>query len=261
MDASSGMLAIYAPPSDFIPSRFNVPHRHPDAEMVESIRAHGNFQPVLARPIGISTMIEHGLENRIPPEEAGAKRFELVLGERRWRACDIVGRPVLVIVRSLSDEEAMTLQFEENLHRQDLTPMQEATAFAHFLAQLGGDLDAAARKVHKSPAYLAKRLKLLDLPKAGQDALQNGAILLGTAVEIACLSEADRPAALALVMPHAGEDAIPVREGRDRITARFHLRISAARFPVDDAALVPNAGLVRRARSAPATSSPFLPKE
>ncbi len=245
-DAPPGaQLAIPIDTSRIIASRFNVPHRDPDPETVESVRELGNFQPILVRPIemiGTRAIVAPDAAPDAAPVPAGVD-FEIVLGECRWKACRITGRPVLAFVQRLTDEVAMTLQCEENLRRKDLTPMQEAAAFAHFLAQLGGDLDATARKVRKSLAYVAGRLKLAELPPAAQQALQAGEIRLGTALEIACLPvEADRVAALPLVIPHAGEEAITVREARDRITVRFHLRIVNAPFPLDDATLVPSAG-------------------
>ena len=243
-----GMLAIPIHVSRIVASRFNVPHRDPDPETVESIREHGNFQPIVVRPIDtIGTRspdapILTAKPAPAAPIPAGVD-FEIVLGECRWKACGLVDRPVLAFVQRLTDDEAMTLQCEENLRRKDLTPIQEAVAFAHFLAQLGGDLEATARKVRKSVAHVAGRLKLAELPLASQQALQAGEIRLGTALEIACLlTEADRVAALPLVMPPAGEEAITVREARDRITARFHLRMVGARFPLNDADLVPAAG-------------------
>ncbi len=227
----------------FIPSRFDVPHRDPDPELVDSIRERGNFQPIIARPLGLQAMVEHGLSKDLAPAEAAAKRYEIVLGECRWKGCTQTGRRVLTIVRDLSDEDAMAVQYEENAHRRDLTPLQEAAVFAHFVKKCGGDATAAAKKVHKTPAYLAKRLQLLELAPKARQALQSGAIQLGTAVEIACLpAESARAAALDLVLPHAGEEALSVREARDRITARFHLRMIQARFPLDDATLVPAAG-------------------
>ncbi len=147
---------------DVRPSATN-PRKHFDegalAELAESIRAKGIIQPLLVR--------------RIPPDDADRlQAFEVVAGERRYRAAKIAEQKTIpVVVRDLTDTEALELQLIENLHRNDLHPLEEAEGYEHLQKLNGYSVEELAVKVLKSKAYVYARLKLLALGPLARKAL------------------------------------------------------------------------------------------
>jgi ParB family chromosome partitioning protein len=118
--------------------------REPLQELIESIRQHGIIQPLIVR-------------------QAGA-RFELIAGERRWRAAQEIGlATVPVIIRSANDLEVLELSLIENLQRADLNPIEEAQGYARLANEFGMRQEDIALKVGRSRAAVANALRLLDL--------------------------------------------------------------------------------------------------
>jgi ParB family chromosome partitioning protein len=170
------------------PSPFQ-PRRHFAEEelagLAQSIREKGIVQPLLVRPIA----------------EAGAD-FELVAGERRWRAAQRVGlHEVPVIIRTLSDAEALEIALVENLQREDLSPLEEAEAYSRLTREFGRGQAALAEAVGKSRSHVANTLRLLSLPAPVRRSLEEGALSAGHAR--ALLGAAD-PAALAVEVVRRG---------------------------------------------------------
>ncbi len=127
------------------------PRRHFDedglAELAESIGARGLVQPILVRP---------------SPDGRG---WQLVAGERRWRASQRAGlHQIPAIVRDLDEIETFTIALVENIQRQDLTAIEEAEAYARLRDQLGYGQDAIGQMTGKSRSHIANILRLLDLP-------------------------------------------------------------------------------------------------
>src|SRR6266487_1601965 len=113
-------------------------------ELIDSIRQHGIIQPLIVRQVGA--------------------RFELIAGERRWRAAQAVGLlQVPVIVRSASDLEVLELSLIENLQRADLNPIEEAQGYARLAGEFGMRQEDIALKVGRSRAAVANAMRLLDL--------------------------------------------------------------------------------------------------
>src|SRR6058998_1840972 len=113
-------------------------------ELIESIRQHGIIQPLIVRQVGA--------------------RFELIAGERRWRAAQEVGlTQVPVIIRSASDLEVLEISLIENLQRADLNPIEEAQGYARLANEFGMRQEDIALKVGRSRAAVANALRLLDL--------------------------------------------------------------------------------------------------
>src|SRR5436189_3573973 len=113
-------------------------------ELIDSIRQHGIIQPLIGR-------------------QAGA-RFELIAGERRWRAAQEIGLgQVPVIIRSASDMEVLELSLIENLQRADLNPIEEAQGYARLASEFGMRQEDIALKVGRSRAAVANAMRLLDL--------------------------------------------------------------------------------------------------
>ncbi|AFZ67438.1 ParB/RepB/Spo0J family partition protein [Deinococcus peraridilitoris] len=146
------------------------------AELAQSIRDKGVLQPLLIRPRG--------------------ERFEIVAGERRWRAARLAGlTEVPVVIRDLADREALEIAIVENLQREDLGPLEEARAYQTLLDQ-GHNQEGVARAVGKGRSTVANALRLLALPGAALRALEAGEISAGHARAILAQPEPDRVWAL-----------------------------------------------------------------
>jgi len=113
-------------------------------ELIDSIRQHGIIQPLIVRQVGA--------------------RFELIAGERRWRAAEEIGLTQLpVIIRSASDLEVLEISLIENLQRADLNPIEEAQGYARLAGEFGMRQEDIALKVGRSRAAVANAMRLLDL--------------------------------------------------------------------------------------------------
>ena len=133
-------------------------------ELAESLRASGQLVPVLVRPVGGS--------------------YELIHGERRWRAARLAGLATLrADVRDMSDSEALRLSVIENMQREQLTPIEEAEACRALLSD--GMIQAeVGALIGKSQSYVAQKLRLLGLPEDVQERVQGGALTEGHARQI-----------------------------------------------------------------------------
>jgi ParB family chromosome partitioning protein len=174
------------------------PRRHfaTDAleELAASIRSQGIVQPLLVRP-------------------AGNARYEIVAGERRWRAAGLAGlTEIPVLVRQFSDMEVMAAALIENLQREDLNPLEAARAMAYLRDQFGLGQDALASTLGKSRPAIANALRLLNLSADAQDALEKGHITAGHARAVLSLGSADAQAEL---LRHCIQDALSVRDAED----------------------------------------------
>lgn len=135
------------------------------AELVDSIRARGILQPLLARP---------------HPEHA--ERFQIIAGERRWRAAQQVGlHAVPTLVRPLTDAEAMAAALVENLQRQDLNAIEEAQGYHRLIEEFGLTQERLAEAVGKSRSHVANTLRLRQLPPTVQEEVRKGALSAGHA--------------------------------------------------------------------------------
>lgn len=120
-------------------------------ELAASIREHGVLQPVLIRPRGHS-------------------RFQLVAGERRWRAARIAGLVAIpALVEELDDDVALEIAIIENLQREDLSPLEEASMYDRMIKDHGYSVRKLAQKLGKDKGYLENRLRLADAPQEVRD--------------------------------------------------------------------------------------------
>lgn len=148
------------------------------AELARSIGERGVLQPLIVRPSG---------------HEPDA--FEIVAGERRWRAAQQAGLHELpAVVRDLGDEEALAVALVENLQRDDLTPIEEAEAYALLARDFGKSPAAVAEMVGKSRPHVANTLRLLELPDGVRALVSEGALTAGHARALLGVSD---PAATA----------------------------------------------------------------
>lgn len=181
-------------PVEFLRASALQPRRRFDDEELEllaqSIRERGVLQPLLVRPAG-----------------DGRPGYEIVAGERRWRGAQRAGlHEVPVVVRELSDQETLELALIENLQRADLSPLDEAHAYRRLTEEFGHTQEALAGAVGKSRSHVANTLRLLSLPAALHQMLDDGRLSAGHARALIGQPEAERLAQLVV----AG--ALSVRE-------------------------------------------------
>lgn len=150
------------------------------AELVHSIREIGLLQPIVVR------------------RSTGATPFELVAGERRWRACQAAGLELMpVIVRPTTDDALLRDALLENLHRAQLNPLEEAAAYQQLLADFGGTQEELAVRLGRSRPQIANTLRLLKLPPAVQRKVAAGVISAGHAKALLSLDDSTEMEALA----------------------------------------------------------------
>jgi len=154
-------------------------------ELADSIREHGLVQPILVRP--------------------RQARYEIVAGERRWRAAVIAGlTKVAALVRDFSEVETMEIALIENLQREDLNPMEEAEAFRTLLTEFKLTQDELAKRLGKSRPQIANTLRLLQLTESVQRAVRDGSISMGHAKVLAGIGDVSYQTSLAVKILDAG---------------------------------------------------------
>ena len=134
-------------------------------ELAESIKSKGLVQPILVRP---------------SPTESGI--YEIIAGERRWRAAQIAQlHEVPAVVRKLNDTEALEIAIIENVQRSDLSPIEEAAGYKRLIENHSHTQEALAEIVGKSRSHIANIIRLLSLPQSIQDMISEGKISSGHA--------------------------------------------------------------------------------
>ena len=168
------------------------------SELADSIAQHGVLQPLLVRPIF-------------------GGGYQLIAGERRWRASRIAGlTQVPVIIKELSDDDAAVISLIENLQREDLNPVEEALGFASLIKDFDLTQEEAARRVGKSRPVVANALRLLKLPEKVLDYVRENKLSAGHARAIAAID--DEKTAL-LVAETVIEKSLSVRETERMVKA------------------------------------------
>jgi ParB family chromosome partitioning protein len=163
------------PLSEVVAGRFQPRKRFADEpinELMASIREHGVIQPLIVRPFG--------------------DKFELIAGERRYRASVLLKMPdVPVVVREATDREVLEMSLIENLQREDLNPMEEAEAYVRLAKEFHLRQEDIAQKVGKSRATVANAMRLLELEESVRHLLAQGQISTGHAKAILGLKTED----------------------------------------------------------------------
>lgn len=146
-------------------------------DLAQSIRAQGVIEPLVVRP-----------------RPAGG--YEIIAGERRWRAAERAGlASVPVVVRDVDDRQAMAMALIENIQREDLTPLEEARALKGLLAEFAFTHEALAEAVGRSRAAVSNMLRLLNLAPGASEFLETGELEMGHARALLPLSTGDQEAA------------------------------------------------------------------
>lgn len=155
------------------------------SDLAASIKEKGIVQPILVRPVGGS-----------------AEKFEIIAGERRWRAAQRAGQhDVPVVVREVTDQEALELAIIENVQRADLNSIEEAMGYDQLISEFSYSQNELAKIIGKSRSHVANTLRLLKLPNSVKDYLAEGLLTAGHA---RALITVDDPAALAEIIVEKG---------------------------------------------------------
>jgi ParB family transcriptional regulator, chromosome partitioning protein len=184
-------------------------------ELAESIRQVGLLQPVVVRA-------------------AGPGRYELIMGERRWRAAQRAGLAEIgAIVKQTQDDEMLRDALIENLHRQQLDPLEEAAAYQQLLDDFGATHEELARKVGRSRPHITNTLRLLNLPPAVQMRVAAGVLSAGHARALLGLGDPEAQVHLAMrivaenLSVRAVEEIVAI--GSDESPPRRAARTAAAK--------------------------------
>jgi ParB family chromosome partitioning protein len=166
-------------------------------ELAESIKAQGVMQPILVRPL-----TQDGL-------------FEIIAGERRFRASQMAGlSEVPVLVKSVPDEAALAMALIENIQREDLNPLEEALGVQRLIDEFGFTHEQAAQAIGRSRSATSNLLRLLNLARPVQDLLSSGGIDMGHARALLALDAANQ----ILLAQHISLKKLSVREAETAVT-------------------------------------------
>ena len=161
------------------------------AALADSIREHGILQPIVVRPIS-------------------SGGYQIVAGERRWRAARMLGLDEIPVnIRELSDEETMQIAIIENLQRENLNPIEEATGYNELIEKFGMTQDKVAKMVGRSRSAVANAVRLLTLPERVVKMLENGELSEGHGRALLGFKNEDLLIATALT---AANDGLTVRQ-------------------------------------------------
>ena len=171
-------------------------------ELAASIREHGVLQPVLVRP-------------------RGPNQFQLVAGERRWRAAKIAGLAAIpALVEDLDDDVALEIAVIENLQREDLSPLEEASIYDRMIKDHGYSVRKLAQKLGKDKGYLENRLRLADAPQEVRDLVSLRKDTLSHAYELMKVDDPKKRKRLAGQVARGELSLVKLREKIERRPAR-----------------------------------------
>ncbi len=201
-EANSSASAVKLKIMDIEPNRDQARKDFDDkalSELADSIAKYGILQPLLVRPLA----------------DGG---YQLIAGERRWRASRLAGlTEVPVVIREMTDEEASALSLIENLQREDLNPIEEAMGLHSLMNDFGLTQEETAERVGKSRPAVANALRLLNLPQAILELVRNGKISSGHARALLSVSDEGKMLDIAELICKKG---ISVRE-TERLAKAF----------------------------------------
>jgi len=153
---------------ELVSGKFQPRHRFAEnylEELAESIRKNGIMQPIVVRQA---------------PDNSD--KYEIIAGERRWRAAQIAGlTEVPIIIRKIDDQQALELALVENIQRQDLTPLEEAAGYQRLIDEFSYTQEELSSTVGKSRSHVANLLRLLSLPESIKNYLDNDQLTMGHA--------------------------------------------------------------------------------
>jgi len=181
-------------------------------ELAASIRTQGLMQPILVRPMG-------------------SNRYEIIAGERRWRAAKIAGlAEVPTLVREVPDSSALAMSLVENIQREDLNPLEEAGGVQRLIGEFKLTHQEAAEAIGRSRTATTNLLRLLNLQKAVQALVFDGKLEMGHARALLPLDGRQQES----VAKRVADQALSVRQTEQLVNAILHPRVGARRRPGAD---------------------------
>jgi len=181
-------------------------------ELADSIKAQGVIQPIVVRPVGT-------------PGAAGPQRYEIIAGERRWRAAQMAElSEIPAVIRQIPDEAAIAVALIENIQRENLNPLEEARALDRLISEFELTHQEAADAVGRSRASVTNLLRLLELAPEVCERVARREIEMGHARALAALSNSRQQVGVATIVAEKG---LSVRE-TERLVRRFQGGRSAA---------------------------------
>lgn len=246
MTIGAGPRMAHVAVHSIAPSLTN-PRKHFDPaklqELADSIAASGVHQPILLRPLPPERLQDTLQEARA--QKRPAPEYELVAGERRWRACQLAGvAEIPAMIRPMTDAQALEAQVIENLQREDVTELEEAEGYQILMETVGINADEVGRRIGKSRSYVYGRLKILNLCEAGRQALREGKLDFSCGLYIARIpNEQLQLKALEWATdPDYYGERPSARAVQQHVRQNFMLQLAAAKFDTADADLCPAAG-------------------
>ncbi len=167
------------------------------SELADSIKAQGVVQPIVVRPLE-------------PPVNGESQRYEIIAGERRWRAAQMAGlAEIPAVIRHVPDEAAIAMALIENIQRENLNPLEEARALERLVSEFGLTHQEAAQAVGRSRAGVTNLLRLLELTAEVCELLEKRTLEMGHARALLGLTERRQQSEVALLVARKG---LSVRE-------------------------------------------------
>jgi len=162
-------------------------------ELADSLQEHGVLQPLLVRKRG--------------------KHYEIIAGERRWRAAQMIGiEQIPVLVKEIDDIEAAEISLIENLQREDLSLTEEARAYRQMIERYGYTQELLSKKIGKSRTHVTNTMRIMNLPEAVLDMIDGGMITAGHARALLSMGSADQQIAVAKQIVEQGLSVRAVEE-------------------------------------------------
>lgn len=194
---------IQIPVQKIVPNRYQprtIFHEEKIKELAQTIRTHGMIQPIVVRKLD-------------------EDKYEIIAGERRWRAVQLLQwETVPAIIRDFTDTETASVALIENLQREELTPIEEAYAYAKLLEMHSLTQEALAQRLGKNQSTIANKLRLLKLPKEIQDALMERKI---TERHARALIQVKEPEMQLILMEEIIENHLNVKQTEERIAKLY----------------------------------------
>ena len=192
------------------------------AELADSIKAQGVVQPIVVRPLGV-------------PGDGQAQRYEIIAGERRWRAAQMAGlAEIPAVIRAIPDEAAIAVALIENIQRENLNPLEEARALSRLISEFGLTHGQAADAVGRSRTGVTNLLRLLDLAPEVCELIEKRSLEMGHARALLALTHRRQQIEVAILVARKG---LSVRETEALVR---RLQAPAGRAEAADAPGDPN---------------------
>lgn len=181
-------------------------------ELARSIRQYGVIQPIVVR--------------------RSSDGYDLVAGERRWRACQLAGLNIIpAVVRDYTDSEMTEIALIENLQRKDLNPLEEAEAFQRLISEFGLTQEEVARKIGRSRSMVANMIRLLNLQPEVQEYVSRGTLSMGQARPLLAVEDSALQCEAAQIIIEEDLNARDAEELVKRLTNKKQQKITVASVP------------------------------